>query len=291
MQKHDMTVGVNILTRTDVRLPENQILLLFQSVRELLINASKHAGTGQANVTLDHRDDLLHITVSDHGKGFDSAAVTSVLTADGTPNETLSSKFGLFTIRERMKALGGNFEVEAAPGKGTTCVLTLPLNMAIPQSTGTPNHVSEVSGQSADVSNSHVIPVTNAEAPQGTVVSLLLVDDHAMVRQGLRAILDSYANVHVVGEACNGQEAVELTDQLKPSVVVMDINMPVMNGIEATKHIKIRHPHIIVVGLSVNANGENQHAMKRAGASILLTKEAAAEQLYTSIKHFLQATV
>lgn len=103
--------------------------------------------------------------------------------------------------------------------------------------------------------------------------------------------MDSYSDIHVVGEACNGREAVELAEQLKPTVVVMDINMPVMNGIEATDHIKTHHPHIIVIGMSVNANGENQHAMKRAGASMLLTKEAAAEQLYISIKNFLQATV
>ena len=86
---------------------------------------------------------------------------------------------------------------------------------------------------------------------QDSKIRVLLVDDHAMVRQGLRTVLDSYADIEVVGEAWNGEEAVAGTDRLRPAVVVMDINMPKMNGIEATRLIKARHPDIIVIGLSV----------------------------------------
>ena len=71
---------------------------------------------------------------------------------------------------------------------------------------------------------------------------MLLVDDHAMVRQGLRTMLERYADVEVVGEACNGEEALMSSEQLKPAVVVMDINMPKMNGIEATARLKARYP-------------------------------------------------
>lgn len=145
--------------------------------------------------------------------------------------------------------------------------------------------------QSTDISKPHALPPTTAEGPHCTAVPILLVDDHAMVRQGLRAILENYADVQVVGEACNGQEAVELTEQLKPSVVVMDINMPVMNGIEATDKIKSRHPHNVVIGMSVNADGDNQNAMQTAGASILLPKEAAAQQLHTAIQNSPNAMV
>ncbi|MEP6891540.1 MAG: response regulator transcription factor, partial [Nitrospirota bacterium] len=112
----------------------------------------------------------------------------------------------------------------------------------------------------------------------------LLVDDHAMVRQGLRAVLDSYPDVDVVGEARNGEEAVELVERLQPTIVLMDINMPKMNGIKATAQITSRFPGIIVVGLSVQAGGENEEAMRKAGASMLLTKEAAVEELYRAIR-------
>lgn len=119
------------------------------------------------------------------------------------------------------------------------------------------------------------------------MIRVLLVDDHAMVRQGLRTVLDGYADMEVVGEAANGEEAVALAETLDPAVVVMDINMPHMNGIEATAAIKERSPDTIVIGLSVNAQGDNQQAMTAAGASMLLTKEAAVDELYRSIQDLL----
>jgi DNA-binding NarL/FixJ family response regulator len=108
-----------------------------------------------------------------------------------------------------------------------------------------------------------------------------------MVRQGLRSVLESYDDVDVVGEASNGQEAVSTIEQWKPAVVVMDINMPKKNGIEATTEIKARWPDIIVIGLSVNPGGANSRAMEKAGATLLLTKEAAVVHLYQAIRQAL----
>jgi DNA-binding NarL/FixJ family response regulator len=105
-----------------------------------------------------------------------------------------------------------------------------------------------------------------------------------MMREGLRAVLTGYDDVELVGEAGDGEEAVALVHRTRPEVVIMDINMPRMNGIEATAKIKLLYPHITVIGLSVNADGENQTAMLQAGAAILLTKEAAVERLYGAIR-------
>lgn len=104
-----------------------------------------------------------------------------------------------------------------------------------------------------------------------------------MVRQGLRSILASNLNIEVVAEAANGVEALCSVEQHRPSVVVMDINMPEMNGIEATARITAQFPDIHVIGLSVNADDDNQEAMRKAGATILLTKESAVEHLYEAI--------
>ena len=114
-------------------------------------------------------------------------------------------------------------------------------------------------------------------------IRVLLVDDHVMVRQGIRNLLDRYTDVELLGEAGDGIEALALVEQLHPSVVIMDINMPNMNGIDATAHIKTRYPDITVLGLSVNAGDENQEAMMNAGAVQLLTKEAAVNELYHAI--------
>jgi DNA-binding NarL/FixJ family response regulator len=117
---------------------------------------------------------------------------------------------------------------------------------------------------------------------------VLIADDHAMVRQGLRSVLEGFSDIDVVGEASNGREAVDLTERFKPSAIVMDINMPLMNGIEATATIKTRHPDIVVIGMSVNASVDNHDAMRTAGASMLLTKEAAVDQLHGAIQRAVQ---
>jgi DNA-binding NarL/FixJ family response regulator len=118
-------------------------------------------------------------------------------------------------------------------------------------------------------------------------LTVLLVDDHAMMREGLRSVLEAHSDIHIVGEAADGQEAIALVDELRPSLVVMDINMPRLNGIEATARIKARYAEIKVIGLSVNAGPNNKEAMLRAGADMLLTKEAAVEELYRSIQEVM----
>ncbi|HET7909171.1 MAG TPA: ATP-binding protein [Nitrospira sp.] len=123
MQKLAMRVTVNVPDAPEVVLPEDQAVLLFQSVRELLINASKYAGTGEASVTLEYSSNELRIHVRDHGAGFDVGAVAAAAPAGGG-----SSKFGLFSIRERMAALGGSFDIQSAPGEGAFATLTLPLS-------------------------------------------------------------------------------------------------------------------------------------------------------------------
>ncbi|UVT17486.1 MAG: response regulator [Nitrospira sp.] len=118
-EKHGLTVTVAVPNNNPLRLSQDQMLLLFQSVRELLFNSWKYAGTGKATVLLEDSDGALTITVSDEGAGFEPAADTS--------HGHASSKFGLFSVRERMKALGGSFEIHSARGRGTKATLVLPL--------------------------------------------------------------------------------------------------------------------------------------------------------------------
>jgi DNA-binding NarL/FixJ family response regulator len=115
-------------------------------------------------------------------------------------------------------------------------------------------------------------------------IRVLLVDDHARVRAALRDLLESYPNLILVGEASNGEEAVSLVKELSPSVVVMDINMPKLNGIDATIRIKTSYPHVVIVGLSVSASDAHRRAMTAAGATALISKYMAVEQLYVEIQ-------
>lgn len=275
MQRHDLTVNATIPeSDAPLEMPEDHVVLVFQSVRELLINASKHADTRQAFLLVEQRDDGLRIEVWDGGKGFAEAAVSSA--AESTVEET--NKFGLFSIRERMHALDGSFVIESSPGNGTRATLTVPLAVREARDVRDTQNGREPGVAAA---------APAARRPSGSSgarhIRVLLVDDHAMVRQGLRSLLESSPDVSVVGEAPNGQAAVADMEGLQPSVVVMDVNMPRMNGIEATTRIKARYPDTAVIGLSVNAGGDTQEAMLRAGAALVLTKEAAVEQLYEAI--------
>jgi DNA-binding NarL/FixJ family response regulator len=114
-------------------------------------------------------------------------------------------------------------------------------------------------------------------------VRVLLVDDHFLVRQGLRKYLSHHLDIELVGEATDGEEAVKLTDLLKPDVVVMDIHMPRMNGIEATESIIRKHPHLPVIGLSFYVGNGNREAFLDAGACLLLEKGTAHKHLLHAI--------
>jgi DNA-binding NarL/FixJ family response regulator len=104
-----------------------------------------------------------------------------------------------------------------------------------------------------------------------------------MLRQGLRSLVEGYSHLQVVGEASNGVEAIDAVRQFRPDVVVMDINIPKMNGIEATKRIKAEFPTTPVIGLSVLEGPQIAQLMTEAGICAYLTKEAAVDELCHAI--------
>ena len=118
----------------------------------------------------------------------------------------------------------------------------------------------------------------------------LIVDDEPPARARLGALLRELDQVEVVGEAASGKDAMRLAIEHQPDVILMDIQMPDVNGIEATRLLKAHYPAMIVIGLSVNADGENETAMKKSGAHLLLTKEAAVEHLYVAIQRVVGRT-
>ena len=112
---------------------------------------------------------------------------------------------------------------------------------------------------------------------------VLLAEDHTIVRKGLHALLDDEAEIEVVGEACDGREAVDMAAQLRPDVVLMDITMPALNGLEATRQIKERFPEIRVLVLTRHSDKEYIYQILRAGGSGYVVKQAAPEELIAAI--------
>ncbi len=115
-------------------------------------------------------------------------------------------------------------------------------------------------------------------------IRLLLVDDHQVVRSGLRMLLASESDVEIVGEAGTAREALEAVRQLKPTVVLMDIGLPDLSGIDATREIKRTNPDVAVVALTIHEDEEYFFKMLEVGAGGYVPKRAAPEELLTAIR-------
>jgi DNA-binding NarL/FixJ family response regulator len=115
-------------------------------------------------------------------------------------------------------------------------------------------------------------------------ITILIVDDHTLLRDGIRAILEEQPDITVVGQAEDGREAVRLASQLRPNVVLMDIAMPLLNGLEATRQIKREHPEINVLILTMYDHEEYFRQVLEVGASGYIIKRAAASELVAAIR-------
>jgi two-component system response regulator NreC len=115
-------------------------------------------------------------------------------------------------------------------------------------------------------------------------ISVLIADDHTIVRSGVRLLLEAESDIRVVGEALNGREALELAESLQPDVVLMDITMPEMDGLEATKQLKTRFPHINVLVLTMHRSDEYFFEMLKAGASGYILKGAKTSELIDAVR-------
>jgi two-component system response regulator NreC len=115
-------------------------------------------------------------------------------------------------------------------------------------------------------------------------IRLLLVDDHAVVRSGLKMLLENERDVEIIGEAASAAEAIEGAMRLKPNVILMDIGLPDLSGIDATREIKKRAPDVAVVALTIHEDEEYFFKMLESGASGYVPKRAAPEELLTAIR-------
>ncbi len=122
-------------------------------------------------------------------------------------------------------------------------------------------------------------------------LKILLADDHKIVRDGLRTLLEKHDDIMVAGEAEDGREALQLSRKLQPDVVVMDIAMPDLNGIEATRQILSEYPGIKIVALSMHSDKRFVSEMLKAGASAYLLKDCAFEELITAIRTIMKGKI
>jgi PAS domain S-box-containing protein len=224
----------------------------FQAVREMLLNVVKHSGVSSAVVRLGPCEGRVQVEVIDEGAGFHPGDL-------GTNGK--DTGLGLSSLRQRVHDLGGEVEIDSRPGRGTRIRFTLPTQP--PQER-----------------------VPQAAPPEAApnAIRVLVADDHPLVRQGVVSLLASEPDIRVVGEAADGAEVVGRAHDLRPDVVVMDVRMPVMDGIEATRRIRASLPDTKVVGLSQFDDEEAGVRMRAAGAGLFCSKDEAHLSLVQGIR-------
>ena len=238
-------------------------VFMFRVVQELLFNAVKHASVDKARVELSVSDCFLILNVYDSGKGFDAWELDT---------HKIPKGFGLLSIRERAGYIGGKFVVKSLRGQG--CHFTLKVPIHLPESGSLLRR--ETDRQTVNRFETY-------DSPGMERTRIILADDHRVMRKGLLRLINSQPNLQVVGEAENGREAIELVRQLKPDVVVMDVSMPEMDGIEATRHISAEWPEVRVVGLSMHEDEQINEFMYEVGAASVISKAASLPDLLRAI--------
>jgi PAS domain S-box-containing protein len=259
--KHGLAVHVH--AQDPVRLPSEALKgFLYKAAQELLFNVVKHARVKEAGIRVRQYGRGIGLSVSDRGRGFDPQELRD------------AAGFGLLNIRARVESLGGRMTIRSVKGKGSKFVIVVPVGRQIADTVGAGPRACPPLDNEGRKEGDH----------RGSPLRVLLADDHEIVRQGLASLLSEERTVEVVGEATNGREAVNLADQLRPDVVIMDVSMPVMSGDEATRQIKKDRPKTRIIALSMWEESDVREKMYRAGAESYVLKTAPSEELLAAIR-------
>ena len=250
MKESSRSSGVEFKTNVDAALnllPDTHRTCLYRVAQEALTNISKHAGAHNVEVSLKIVGGWVVGTIADDGCGFDTRSSTR-------------EGLGLAGMEERLRELGGHLRVISVLGEGTRLEFRLPF----------PSRAKESWWKKS--------------WRRTSMIRILIADDHGIVRTGLKLLLKRVPDMEVVGEAGDGREAVRLAAQLQPSIVIMDIGMPLLNGLEATAQVTRENPRTAVVFLSMHTDESYIVKALDAGARGYLLKDTADEHVEDAIR-------
>ncbi|MBI5507883.1 MAG: response regulator [Deltaproteobacteria bacterium] len=265
--KHGLAVDLEIACAADTldALGVDLAVLLFMGTRELLFNVVKHAGVQAARVRVSTDAGALCVAVTDGGQGFDPSLIRA---AGGK-----AGGFGLFSLNERLRLLGGRMEIDSAPGRGSRFRLVAPATPA-----------KDMPVSRAATAASHAATPSPESAAKSQKIRVMLVDDHEVMRQGLAELLAGENDLEIVGEAADGRAGIALLSKVRPDVVLMDVNMPGLSGVETTTIIHTERPDVRIIGLSMFEEDEMAAAMFAAGAEAYFVKSAPTTALVQAIR-------
>jgi PAS domain S-box-containing protein len=254
---------IRLETEAGLKISDSPVkIFLFRAAQELLFNVVKHSEVKNASVLLSRSDSNLVLSISDSGRGFEPAILNQTDQRAG---------LGLASLRERTLAIGGSIEIDSTPGKGSRFTFKIPLNLI----------QTKIKKQSRADEPRHLAKENPLAVSK--IRRVLLADDHQVVLEGLANLMARIPNIEVVGKAADGKEALEMARRLHPDVVLMDISMPKIDGLEATRLITAELPWIRVIGLSMFADENVSKKMIEAGAKAFVPKSSSSAELLKAI--------
>lgn len=273
------TNRTSIRIETDIpadihRLSPDAEVALFRVLQESLTNVHRYSESPRAVVRIKATSESLRLEVQDFGKGMKlpkSSSVSSIPERLGV---------GIQGMNERMRQLGGKLEITSSLNQGTLVVATIPLSGKVIVPAKRPFDVA-----SSSISASEGAVAANVNLRK----KILIADDHEMLRRGLRNTLQTERDLEICGEAVNGEEAVEKTKSLQPDLVILDINMPGLNGLVAIRQILRNKPKTKVLVFSVHDSDQTMQEASAAGAHGFLSKGKDAQDLLRVIREILNA--
>jgi PAS domain S-box-containing protein len=246
---------------------------LFRVVQESLTNVHRYSGSPNAEIKIFAEGDELHLEVVDHGRGIAAGAVPVQL--DGTA----SLGVGIPGMRERLRQLDGNLEVDFGRN-GTRVVATVPLKKPAAA-------VSEIAEYATEAAEEQARLESNVNTRGDARQRILIADDHEVMRRGVRGLLESHDEWAVCGEAFEGKEAVVKSRELRPDLIIMDINMPGLTGIAAAQQIRRENPSAKILFFSVHESSQTVREVMNAGAQGYVAKSRAGQDLVDAVRNVL----
>jgi PAS domain S-box-containing protein len=258
-----------------VRLPPDVEVTLFRIIQESLNNVHRYSGSRTASVHVKATPEkTIEVRVKDFGKGI-SPGVLNASTGVVAPIGV-----GIQGMKERMRQLSGKLEISSRVNRGTVVTATIPV-----PATGTAAAIEPASPPASHVAE------PSRPRHHSSRRKILIADDHEMLRRGIRAMLETETEWEVCGEAINGQDAVDKVRSLHPDLVILDINMPVLNGLAAVRQILRSSPDTKVLVFTIHDSDQTAAEVKEAGAHGYLSKKNAGAELLRVARDLLKDAI
>jgi PAS domain S-box-containing protein len=256
------------------RLPPDVEVTLFRIIQESLNNVHRYSGSHKAWVRVRlTREQKIEVEIKDAGKGINPEMLNAA------SRSVAPIGVGIQGMKERMRQLAGKLEITSGVDRGTRVTATLPL--------------TRVNGDAA-AEPASLLPGWPTESSldkrDRSRKQILIADDHELLRRGIRSMLETEAGWEICGEAVNGQDAVDKAAALHPDLVILDINMPVLNGLAAVRQILRSAPRTKILVFTVHDSDQTEKEVRAAGGHAYLSKNNASQDLLRIVRDLLESS-